>query len=407
MGAFQVGERDRELLGYLATCRLLSTSQVQRLVFHDAALRPVQRRLQILGGKRPGEGRVGVEAEGEGGSSGMSPVLQVYRVMSPDDGKPAVAWGLSARGRYLAQELLNREEAGSAADVGPAFVLHEVKLNELFVGLVTAVPHEGNPVRRGRGARWGRFWPNLGRFTWASSESARLPWRAVEGEKLRDKLIVPDAIVTVASAKRRFFLEYESGVQPIVASDPKRRGATLAKLSQYERFVRSFDDAAAKRTFYAARFPDGFPPTVVILSHSARRQASVRQAVQEWMGEEQRRIAVEVWTPEEALQHLGRVVYGRDLGKAAPQPAAEVAPAPALPEGSVVLSRSEAELVRDFFIEGIRAIKQGRDLGKASHPEQRDRWPAYPKSLEPLRGVLQRNQLVSSGAPPPVAGKRG
>ena len=116
----QLTERDRELCGFLAVCRYLTREQVERLMFPGRSKARSSTRLRQLASCIGGQAAVLRGDLGYASAAGWTTV-----------------WALTAEGFEIGSELLDLKLARVPKhDVGPAFLKHEVMLNEIFLGLV-------------------------------------------------------------------------------------------------------------------------------------------------------------------------------------------------------------------------------------------------------------------------------
>src|SRR5690348_1870561 len=99
----QLTRRDRQIIGYLAVARYLSTEQIQRLTFPGRDVQGCRRRLLRLAGLYKNSGRAG-EKQGRRRSFEI-PYLRT-RKFRTFDGEVAEAWALTEPGYLVAEELL-------------------------------------------------------------------------------------------------------------------------------------------------------------------------------------------------------------------------------------------------------------------------------------------------------------
>ena len=169
--------RDRELFVHLAIARWLTTKQIRRLVFPEAADSVARRRLNRLAdGEHAYLSRVQFQTRAEG---------------------PAVAWSLKPLGLMTARNLFNSVQELSRHDAPASGFLEElVRLNGVYVALAAATA---------RAKLRFDHWP----FRWLSGGAARLPWTELDrkSNSPANRLICPDAVLELLDEKRRVFIE--------------------------------------------------------------------------------------------------------------------------------------------------------------------------------------------------------
>src|SRR5579863_3767733 len=116
-------DRDRQLIGFLATARYLSTPQIARLMYPGRRSGAVNDRLRAL--------------EGGGPSAFENPLVRRLAFRDLEDA-PVTAWSLTPVGYAIAQRAVTEPIRVPAADVRTAFLAHTIALNDLFVGLAAA-----------------------------------------------------------------------------------------------------------------------------------------------------------------------------------------------------------------------------------------------------------------------------
>lgn len=273
--------KDRRLLAVLGMCRALTFGQVVTLLGNPKDTRTVHNRLRALAGdtgnvKLPDFGAVSLRR------------LR-FRAF---DGAPLVLWAPTPTGFAIAQRELARDlTLPRGTSGGIAFAEHFIALTDLFVRLVRPYFLDGTPLRE---------LP----FGWDVADDVRLPWREPdETGALQERTIRPDAILTLPSARRRVFIECETGTHTLVPVRKDRPQATVNKAARYETFLRGLADVPKRLTHYAAKYPDGWAPEVLFLVQSERRRASTEASLAT-IASDTARGAFLVRTLEEALGHL-------------------------------------------------------------------------------------------------------
>lgn len=261
-------------------------------------------------------------------------------------------------------------------DVGAAFAEHAVALTDLFVALAAPYVKGGVPVR------------DLP-FHWVVTEETHLPWRAPDGDgRVRDRVLLPDAILEVPSARLRLFIECETGSHTLVAVSRDKHQATVKKAERYETFLSGLADVPNRITHYAKKYPDGWPAEVVFLVHSDARRASTEAALAPVVASAAcPRVTFRVFTLEKAL------VYVQGL---LPAPPESTAP---FPTTSIRYSSDEHRTVNAFVVESTTALaKANAALRRAGAPEVPD-----PPSTARMLGFLKKAQGALNGGRAPRA----
>jgi hypothetical protein len=243
----------------------------------------------------------------------------------------------------VAEKVLGTEFTVAAKDVSAEYREHCMLTNELFVRLALPALEK---VRM-----------SALPFGWNPAETTRLPWvqyNAASGRR-QDKLVVPDAVLELPDAKRRVFVECETGTQPIVASD-RRPGATVMKVAAYEAFVRKYADVDKRQTFYLKAYPDGWAPEVLFLVMSDGRKASVNQALRDTARKCATGIRARALTHDEAV---------RDLGLQIPSPRNGLP----VVKGRRKFTPEDGEALRSFFNSAVGALGTASTLLKRYAPE--------------------------------------
>jgi len=280
-------------------------------------------------------------------------------------------WTLTNTGYTLAESVLDRSIKIPRHDVSSPFREHTVMLNELFVALTM-------PTGRGYARA------KQSDFRWIPSDTVRLPWRQHLGDPGRspDRLVLPDAVLEIPRAQRRYFLECETGTHPILGDPDSRPGSTISKVQNYEGFLRSYVDAKATETFYARSFPDNYVPEVLFLVRAPHRAKAVNEAIRQWQQRcGTRTCASRALTVEEASTQLLGILRSRSTH--------EQKYAPSAREGR--LSVDEITTVRRFYNGTVLAFKEMRAKARA----QREVPPAYPPMVEEMQALVERLQAAA------------
>ncbi|HWC74157.1 MAG TPA: replication-relaxation family protein [Gemmatimonadales bacterium] len=317
----QLTERDRELCGFLAVCRYLTREQIERLMFRGRSKARSSTRLKQLATKIGGQGALLRGDLGYASAEGWTTV-----------------WAVTAEGFEVGSQLLNLQPRRIPKhDVGPAFLHHEVMLNEIFLGLVA---HDGKtPARVPRNFRW-----LLGEYLdLPFEEYVRDPRQGLGLEKRR---LQPDAMLEDPAGRRRYFIEYETGSATI--RDAKKSTSTMSKLDRYGTFLQAPSDnlvAGQRETYYAHIFNDGWPAEVLFVTRTEARRDSITRVSVERERSGKFKFPVPALTLAETHGVLCRALYGADRppGNAPHGPSTVAAPRAPTATSTELPARSGAE----------------------------------------------------------------
>ncbi|MFZ5479106.1 MAG: replication-relaxation family protein [Myxococcota bacterium] len=365
-------QRDRQLMGALAIARYLTTEQLARLFFPGRHPETARKRLLALAG----EGKAGL------------PQLYLRRLFYRTfDGQLVAVWTLTGIGYLTAEGVLGAPMTVPRADVSANFLEHFVMTNELLVELMGAPLASQLERERAKSANAANPEAEYERrkqyifaqaktwaFRWETGENSRLPWKAYESAdgSLRDRVIVPDAVLVFPSRRRRLFIECEMGTHTIAATSDKKHGATLAKLERYAEFINGLADVQARITYYAKSFPDRLAPEVWFLVRTEVRKRSILAAIDKWAFGRADKIQVRVATFADAKQELAALPG--QAGSTAPDAVAKL------------MTPDEVAAVRDFYAATISMMKERRARARAKGL----RPPEYPAGATQVHEILQR-----------------
>jgi hypothetical protein len=283
-------------------------------------------------------------------------------------------WTLTSAGYALASTVLGAIIKVPRHDVGAAFREHAIALNELFVALVIR-PGGGYPRAK------------QSEFRWMASDTVRLPWRdhLGHGSRSPDRLVLPDAVLEIPRAQRRYFLECEMGTHPILGDADPRPGSTIGKVQNYEGFLRSYVDANATQTFYARSFPDNYVPEVLFLVRTSHRAKAINDAIRQW----RQRCGIQTCASralsvEDATNQLLGMLRSRANEGQKHRPLGLEAS----------LSLEEIATVRRFYNGTVLAFKEMRAKARA----RREAPPAYPPMVEQMQALVERLQTAADSA---------
>src|SRR5229473_5433676 len=318
-------DRDRQLTGLLAVARYLSTEQLSKLLYQTRNIDNMRRRFLRLAGEGP---------------RGFRPAYIRRLFYRTYEGHRFDMWTLTNTGYTVAEIVLGTAVKIPRHDVSAAFREHAIVLNELFVALMR--PTGGGYARAKQDD-----------FRWIPSDTVRLPWKQHlgPGSRTPDRLVLPDAVLEIPSAQRRFFLECEMGTHPILGVAHPKPGSTIAKVQSYEGFLRSYVDASATQTFYARSYPDNYVPEVLFLVRTPHRAKAINEAIRQWherLGTQT--CAARALTIDAARDELLRVLGRRSNPEEGPTTAVQ----------ERVLSREDVATLRHFYNETVLAFKEMR-----------------------------------------------
>jgi len=358
--------RDRDLIALVAIARYLSTEQARRLVFASTTdSTTCRKRLHSLAGLPMKERRQDARRR-----RAVFDPPYLRRLQFRDSlGHTVDLWALSSPGYAIAQHELRETRKPTREDVGTSFLEHSVTLTDLFVAL--ASPFTGAGVRACELP-----------FHWDPIDSKHLPWQEYDSDadKKRARRIVPDAVLELPGARRRYFIECEMGTHSIVAASDEKTGATLAKTERYDEFF--------ARSFYANSFPDRWPAEVLFLVRTDSRKESVNHALAAWL-----------------RGRAGVAVHARavTLAQVAPELLALLPPPP--PRRLYVrmprvrnVSATEAQTLKRFYQESLRRLDAAHRA--SSRPVDSE----YLALASEVRSVLSRlcgtpHPTTNGGAP--------
>jgi hypothetical protein len=353
-------DKDRQLIGALAIARYLSNEQLHRLFYSGRTAKTMAKRLRSLAGQ---------------GRRGFAPPYLRRLSYRTHDGRYVDLWALTAAGYAVAHSVLGTPVKLPREDVGAAFREHTVALNELLVGLMA--PSIGTYARAKQTS-----------FRWLTSDVVRLPWRQYlqKTGRQRERAIFPDAMLELPAARRRLFLECETGTHSIVATTDEKPGSTLAKVQNYASFIRGFADPVKGETFYARKYPDGWTPDVLFLVRTAARAKSVTEAIERWCANGAGApFAVRALTFDTARDELLRHIRGNASTRCRRDDATTA---------QHELVAAEITALRLFFNATVLAFKTARAKARA----RGEPVPEYPPRAEEVQALIERLQAASPGS---------
>jgi len=316
--------QDRALLTALGLCRWLTLDQIQRLLGRPRHRETLEYRLRALSGD---SGSIKLPR--------METVVLRRLQFRAFDGSPLVLWTPTSTGYLVASRELGREVKVPRVDVGANFAEHAVALTDLFVALAAPYVRGGVPVR------------NLP-FSWDVTEDTHLPWREpADDGRLRARVLLPDAILEVPAARRRLFIECETGTHTLVPVSRDKHQATVRKAERYETFLAGLADVPNRVTHYARKYPDGWAAELLCLVPTEGRRASTEAALATVAANATSRVTVRVYTLEKALAYLEGLL-----------PEGPEARSPPTAAGAPLFGAEEHRTVNAFVVESTKALAQ-------------------------------------------------
>jgi hypothetical protein len=300
------------------------------------------------------------------------------------DGEPQQLWALTTAGYAVAGAELCRPLRVPRMDIGAAFAEHFVRLTDLFVELVR--PYLLAGVALGKLP-----------FVWDVTEQLELPWR--EGGpsgKERMRVVRPDAVLEIPAARRRYFVECETGSHTLVPRSPEKHQTTLRKLERYDDYVCGLADVRARLSHYRLSHPDGWPCEVLFLVPSQVRQESTASVLATFRSGRGKSVAARAFVLPEAVAHLRSLLP--------PTPAARPvrnAPADARAPFEPFYGELEHRAVKTFVLEMSAALAEANTALRRRHLPL---VPEPPSSAE-MAAFLKRAQAEMQrrrGSPLPI-----
>lgn len=371
-------ERDRHLLGFLATARYLDADQIGRLCF------PGRHR-----------SRAGVrlwQLADESGRPSWEPFVRSIEARFPD-GTPRQAWALTDAGYRVAEDLLGLVKRPNR-DTAPQFMAHALATTELLVQLLAAGLRT-EPGLRGDAARSLAPQQRVSdfaraddpRYRWVASDSAQRPWSEYDQAKSvrHSRELRPDAILEVPAVRVRVFIECEMGTQtvtPLVADAP---GSTLNKLTRYAAFLNEgadVDPLGVNRTFYEQSFTDGFRPELLFLVQSPARERTVSEAMEPALAAWQQANPGRQPPVVRVAQVAGAVRHVQSLASSSQSRPSSSAGQ----DAGARVSRRDVEHLVEFYGATHGAFKALRAAARA----QGGTPPEYPSRIDEVRQLIER-----------------
>jgi hypothetical protein len=270
-------------------------------------------------------------------------------------------------------------------DIGAAFAEHFVRLTDLFVELVRPYLLTGVGV--------GKL-----PFLWGVTEQLELPWR--EGGpsgKERMRVVRPDAVLEIPAARRRYFVECETGSHTLVPRSPEKHQATVRKLERYDDYVCGLADVRARLSHYRLSHPDGWPCEVLFLVPTQGRQESMASVLATFRsGRGGKSVVARALVLPEAVAHLRKLLPPPPaVGPARSPPADDRAPV------APFYGELEHRAVKAFVLESHAALAEAntalrrRHLPLVPEPPSSAEMAAF---LKRAQAEMQRRRGSSSNA---------
>ena len=346
-----LGSKDRQLVAVLGLCRYLTVQQVLAAGLGGRTEETMRYRLRGLAGQS-----TAFKAKA------FRPALLRSLPFRAFDGTRLELWGLTASGHRLASEALDEPLHLPRVDIGAQFAEHFVALTGLFVHLVRPYTAQLRALP----------------FRWDVVGDVELPWREPDATRgSRTRVLRPDAVLTVPTARRRLFLEAETGSNTLVPEGPRRQAVT-SKLERYETYTSGLvrplglPQSGERRTHYRRRYADGFPCEVLFLVHSERRQRNTAAALESFFS-----ACPEARFTARTLTLPAAVAYVRALLPPLAAPTSSAVERP--PRPAAFYGEPEHRAVKDFVLESHAALAEANRLLRAR------RLPAVPEPASAWR----------------------
>jgi hypothetical protein len=266
---------------------------------------------------------------------------------------PRQLWTLTTAGYAVAGADLGRPIRVPRRDVGAAFAEHFVLLTDLFVDLVRPFLQAGAA---------GKDLP----FRWDVTDQLELPWRDNDASgNGRTRVVRPDAVIDVPSARRRFFIECETGSHTLVPRSPEKHQATLRKLERYDNYVCGLADGSACLSHYEVNHPDGWPCEILFLVPSAARQESVASVLATFRSSRNGRcVSAQALALPEAVMYVRRLLPPPPTGRTS-----HLAPPGTQQPSPLFYGEVEHRAVKAFVLEMSAALEHANTaLGRRHLP---------------------------------------
>ena len=196
--------------------------------------------------------------------------------------------------------------------------------------------------------------------------------------RIYDRLIIPGAVLELPGARRRYFLECETGSHSVTAESDEKTGSALAKVRHYEEYLYGSAGgrwAADQSSWYSKQYPDGFNPYVLFLVRPGTRQGTVTKALSERKSEDtSRQVRADALTVQGAAADFLKL-----LGDELPLP-------PVAGDNPKLLSDAEAETAVRFFA-AFRSELKARQQAARAHGQA---MPYPPERYDEMRAHITR-----------------
>ena len=297
----RLGAKDREF-SLLAVCRYLTVGQIVRLGCWATTVKAMQYRLRGLSGESTISTRSG---------------LSTLRCSDSCGSGPSTAASSSGHCRLLGTQSLPPNSAGfSGAANGCRCCLRRAlrPADRPLSGTCAPVPPSRHFTRR----------PPL---HWDVTDQVELPWRenTMEG-KARTRVVRPDAVLEIPSARRRIFIECETGSHTLVPRSPEKHQATLRKLERYDDYVCGLADAPAGRSHYRPATRTAGPVTLFLVPSGPRRKSTASVVETSRSSRNARCVAAQALALPEAAAYLRNVLPPPHVVRTNPRPLASARP---------------------------------------------------------------------------------
>jgi hypothetical protein len=334
----------------MGVCRYLTAKQLVELEHGPETEKAAEYRLRSLSGEATHSKVRAIE-----------PALTRALAFRAFDGSRMRLWALTTAGYAVAGSELGRLLKVPRVDVGAAFAEHSAFLTDLFVQIV-------RPFVRARTR------PRDLPFRWDVADDVDLPWKEIApAGEMRSRVLRPDAVLEMPQAKRRAFIECETGTHTLTPLSAEKTQATVRKLERYDTYVSGFADARTRTTHYQQKYSDGWPCEVLFLVQSASRRRTTSEALVATRQSQSTHVVAGAFTLEEAVHYIRQTLPSVDAPR---RRFVELAPRRAQ-QSEDFYGEAEHRAVNEFVIDITAALAAAntrlRSVGHAAVAEPASR----------------------------------
>jgi hypothetical protein len=359
----KITPRDVILFVLLLFARYLTTKQIAEVLFAGRHINGVRERLFALA-------NISVKHQAQEAYLNKGQ-------MRDYDGNLIQYWSLTSLGYARAATMLNNPTLGRPPNAaerdrkheprfdathGDKYIHHILETNQILSGVLAPSPGSFPVIRSPK-------------FRWIGAEGMRL--KAFEKGKCR--LVLPDAAIELPYEKRRIFIEYETGEQPLVRPDAE--GSAPNKADRYDLFVHGW--AEKNTTWYARTFTDGFAPEVLFVTTNLARKTSLVGVIDAWKKKRNSNLRISVQLLDELIPTLRT-----RLAEARPAPVESEGNPPVRPGMPISATREELVALERCINDLVNVVKGVRHAIRDNLPLAKP--PEYPRSWQSADAVLKR-----------------